>query len=155
MRTYRVDKIIIGLLNTALEIYCRPDEIVKKMPFFEMLSRSEKDLENIAEKISERLSELRIPNKILESEGYSGGGTLPNHKLFSYSIKLTERGKDKKFAEKMFFNLLENNPPILGILKQNEISFNVLTLFEEEVPIIVNGIKKSYEKLYNGHGRSR
>ncbi|MDX1699567.1 MAG: L-seryl-tRNA(Sec) selenium transferase, partial [Melioribacteraceae bacterium] len=154
MRTYRVDKIIIGLLNTALEIYLRPDDIIEKMPLFEMLNRSDTDLLKIAEIVSEELTKSNISNEIIHTEGYSGGGTLPNHKMLSYSIKLIKKEKDKKFAEEILFSLLENDPPILGILKQNEISFNVLTLFEEEIPILVNGIKRSYEKLYNGNGRT-
>jgi L-seryl-tRNA(Ser) seleniumtransferase len=142
MRTYRVDKVTLGLLSTALDIHCNSDGKISKMPFFKMLNRDEQKLKDLAEELSRKLKKHNIKNTVIPSDGYCGGGSLPNHVIKSYSVKLFNDKNNKRFAQDVFKKLLMIKTPILGLLRQGEIHFNVLTLFKRDIPLIVKGIRK-------------
>ncbi len=55
---------------------------------------------------------MNIPSIILESEGYCGGGALPDEGVPSLSVKINRNfnsNKDKvSYSEKLFYQLLKN-----------------------------------------------
>ena len=142
MRTYRVDKLTISLLNSVLENYFTPESVENRMPIFRMLKREEKELKILAEKLSVSLNEVKITNKVVKDRAYCGGGSLPDYSIGSYSVKLVNPKNHKKYAEDLFHKLLLIDKPILGILRKGELYFNVFTLFEEDLKVILQGIKK-------------
>lgn len=101
-----------------------------------MLKKSKSELYNIAKKLQNELAKFHIQSEIVESIAHSGGGTLPRLKIESYSVMLTSPKNYKKFAESVFKNLLKLERPILGILREGNLHFDVLTIFGEDIPYI-------------------
>ena len=105
-----------------------------------MLERTEEDLKKNAEAFVSKLADSGIKSRVVKSTGQCGGGTLPNLGINSFAVSLTCEHKSQKkrslFAEKVFRKLLDLDYPILGILRQGEILFDVLTLSEADFPYI-------------------
>jgi len=142
MRTYRVDKMIMSTLSTVLKNYIKDEDITKSLPIFEMLARNKKDLESLANLLQSELRKYDIESAIEESLAHVGGGTVPYLNLNSYSVKVVVNDKDKKTSERIFYKLLKSEIPILGILRKGELHFDVLSLFQEDIPIIAKTISE-------------
>ena len=136
MRTLRVGKMTISALSTVLRYFLKEEDLLLKIPIFTMLKRTKTDLYDLAQKLLKELKKFNIKAKVVESTAHSGGGTLPRLKIDSYSIMLTTPKNEKKFSEMTFKNLLKLERPILGILREGNLHFDVLTIFEEDISYI-------------------
>jgi L-seryl-tRNA(Ser) seleniumtransferase len=145
MRTLRVDKFTIAALNTILKFYLREEDLFKKSPVFAMLNRSKEELLKLAEKLSNDLKNYQIKNEIIESKAQCGGGALPQLELDSYAIKIIQEKDEKNFTDKLFKSLLSNEKPVLGILREGEILFDVFTIREEDIVTIVEAVRSKLE----------
>jgi L-seryl-tRNA(Ser) seleniumtransferase len=145
MRTLRVDKFTIAALNTILKFYLREEDLFKKSPVFMMLNRKKEELLALAEKLSDELKRNQILSRIVESKAQCGGGAFPQLELDSYAVKILSDKPDKKFAEKLFKSLLRHDNPVLGILREGEILFDLFTVLEEDIPVIALAVKNKLE----------
>ncbi len=145
MRTLRVDKFTITALNTILKFYLREEDLFKKSPVFVMLNRKKEKLLILAEKLSGELKRNQIISKIVETKAQCGGGALPKLEMDSYAVKILSDKPDKKFAEKLFKSLLKHDKPVLGILREGEILFDLFTVQEEDIPAIALAVKNKLE----------
>ena len=141
MRTLRVDKFTIAALNTILKFYLREEDLFKKSPVFAMLNKSKGELLNLAEKLSNDLKNYQINNEIIESKAQCGGGAFPQLELDSYAVKIMSMAPNKNFAEKLYKSLLKYEKPVLGILREGEILFDVFTIKEEDIATVVKAVK--------------
>jgi len=141
MRTLRVDKFTIAALNTILKFYLHEEVLFKKSPVFMMLNRKKEELLILAEKLFNELKSNQINSEIVESKAQCGGGALPQLEMESYAVKILSAQPDKRFAEKLFKSLLKHEKPVLGILREGEILFDVFTINEEDIATIVKAVK--------------
>lgn len=146
MRTLRVGKMTISALSTVLRYNLKEEDLLSKIPIFKMLSRTKTDFYDLAQKLLKELKKFNIKARIVESTAHSGGGTLPRLKIDSYSVMLTSPKNEKKFAERIFENLLKLERPILGILREGNLHFDVLTIFEEDIVYIAHEIHEITRK---------
>ncbi|MCK4358681.1 MAG: L-seryl-tRNA(Sec) selenium transferase [Candidatus Cloacimonetes bacterium] len=147
MRALRVGKMTIAALSTVLKYYINEEELRSKIPIFMMLKRTKIELHSLAQKLLEELKKYSVKARIVESTAHSGGGTLPRLKIDSYSVMLTSPKNYKKFAESVFKNLLKLERPILGILREGNLHFDVLTIFEEDIHFIAREIHEITRKM--------
>ena len=145
MRTLRVDKFTIAALNTILKFYLSEEDLFSKSPVFRMLNRPKDELIKIAEKLSDELRSSQIKNEIIESKAQCGGGAFPQLELDSYAVKIIQEIDEKNFADKLFKALLRNEKPVLGILREGELLFDVFTIQEEDIATIVESVKSKLE----------
>ncbi len=61
-------------------------------------------------------------------------------KIDSYAVKLINSNKDEKFAEKLFKKLLQLEQPVLGILREGNLLFDVHSIFEEDIQVIFEAV---------------
>jgi L-seryl-tRNA(Ser) seleniumtransferase len=141
MRTLRVDKFTIASLNVILKFYLKEENLFSKSPVFRMLNRSKDELLKIAEKLSDELKSNQIKNEIVETKAQCGGGALPQLELDSYAVKILPPKPDRKFAEKLFKSLLRCDKPVLGILREGELLFDVFTIREDEIDLIIEALE--------------
>jgi len=91
-----------------------------------------------------------IKTEVEESSAQCGGGTLPNLKLDSFSLKIVSGKKSQKacseFAERIHQNLLNLETPVLGILRKGELCFDVLTVQEEDFDNLVGCVHTVMEE---------
>jgi len=140
MRTYRVDKINIALLSAVLRTYIKKQERLN-LPIFQLLNRSKDELKSLALKLVAEFENHKIKADIRKSKAFSGGGSLPNISLDSYSVIPHLNFKETDFQKKLYKKLLEAETPVLCILRRGEIQLDVLTIFEDDIPIIAQTVK--------------
>jgi L-seryl-tRNA(Ser) seleniumtransferase len=136
MRALRVGKLTIAALASAVRAYLDDTRLNETLPLFAMLSAKPQALEQKARRFLECFSRHRIPAEIVPGIGRCGGGTLPALEIPSFALKLTcaaeSQQKRSEFAGRLFHELLALDRPILGILRQGEIVFDVLTMDERD-----------------------
>ena len=147
MRALRVGKLTIAALSAACRNYLNEDSLKNRNPMFGMFERTAEQLDNMAAEIRIRLEKLGVESVIIESDGRCGGGTLPELAVKSKAVSLNLPGENKKKksarAKKVFKKLLDMDPPVLGILREGKIVFDVLTIFERDIQYIAEAVKKA------------
>lgn len=151
MRALRIGKLNLAFLNAALRSYLNDEMLVKKTPLFRILERPLYELEQLAHTLQKQLELLNVDATIIESTGQCGGGTLPDLEIKSYAVMLKpgrERKTDKAlWAEQIFRRLHFLERPVIGILRKGDVIFDVLTVFEEDIPYITGAIAKVVKEL--------
>lgn len=150
-RALRVGKTTIAMLETSCKYYLNEEVLFKKNLTFKLATQAKNELLKKAEQLSEKLSKAGIKNEIVESKGQTGGGSLPGQEIDSYAIclnpKLSTNKENVAYAELMFSQLLDSTKPLLGILKQGKLYFDVLTLIDDELEEAANLIIKANSNI--------
>ncbi len=136
LRALRVCKTTIALLETSFTYYLNEKELIKKNFIFSIFNRKPLEIKATAQKFSDLLKTNNIDSEIVSSIGQTGGGTVPDGEIPSFSVKLLINGNSKEcsnFAEKIYSALLHNKQPVLAVLKKGYIYFDMLTIFENEL----------------------
>ncbi|MCF7883534.1 MAG: L-seryl-tRNA(Sec) selenium transferase [Candidatus Cloacimonetes bacterium] len=144
MRALRVGKMTYAALAAVIKCYLKDEDLLSKIPIFEMLNRDEIKLQQLAEKLSDELTNLKIENEVVESTAFAGGGTLPHLEITSKAVKLISQ--DKSFAKRIFDKLLQLDRPILGILRKGDLLFDMQSVFEKDINYIAKSIEKVLRK---------
>ncbi|MCF7920889.1 MAG: L-seryl-tRNA(Sec) selenium transferase [Candidatus Cloacimonetes bacterium] len=145
MRALRVGKLTISALLSVMKAYLRDKDMIVWLPIFEMLNRSSKKKLEMAETLKAQLAGSGIKSEIVESFGRCGGGTMPELQIPSYAVKIILPRKEK-IAEQIYYKLLKGEKPVLGILREGELLFDVLSLSEKEFKYITEELLKTIEK---------
>ena len=139
MRALRVGKMTIAALSAVMRFYLNDEDLLTKVPIFEMLNRKKKDLQKLADKLQSELDKFEVRSAIIESKAQCGGGTLPQLKIDSLAVKIIHNG-DKNYSKKLHQKLLELEKPILGILREGNLLFDVLSIKDKEIQYIAESI---------------
>lgn len=140
MRTYRVGKLTIAALSTVLRCYLKEDDLFAKIPIFTILKESRNDRRKRAETLSEQMMRVDVQTKVVESTGHCGGGTLPDLAIDSYAVMPIISAAGKMSSELLYRNLLHLDRPVLGILREGNLLFDVLCIVDDEIPWIVEAL---------------
>jgi L-seryl-tRNA(Ser) seleniumtransferase len=147
MRALRVGKLTLAALSSVIHSYFDDRTLVKTNPLFSILEQTHDDLMKKIHILYSQLTGAGIKNKIVDSIGQSGGGTLPTLKIKSVAIVLVCEEKSQtqrsQFAENVFRRLLGLKVPIVGILRQGEVWFDVLTIPKDQLSYVVSSIIKA------------
>lgn len=150
LRALRVCKTILALLETACLYYLNEEDLKSKNLIFKTFHREKADILAAAEKLQAALNRGGIETKIVASTGQCGGGSLPDAGIESYAVQIVFGKSNKEssaYAEKMYMQLLAHEKPLLGILKQGNILFDMLTVEPNEIETIANVIIESHKLL--------
>ncbi|MCK5051903.1 MAG: L-seryl-tRNA(Sec) selenium transferase [Candidatus Cloacimonetes bacterium] len=139
MRALRVGKMTIAALSAVMRFYLNDEDLLTKVPIFEMLNRKKKDLQKLADKLQSELDKFGVRSEIITSKAQCGGGTLPQLKIDSLAVKIIHNG-DKNYSKKLHQKLLELEKPILGILREGNLFFDVLSIKDKEIQYIAESI---------------
>lgn len=137
MRALRVGKLTLAALSTACRQYLNDAALIENNPLFALLERPVEMRRALAEKLCSFCQEHAIPVEVVVSSGQCGGGTLADFKLASFAVALVSPDGSKREmaagAEKVFKQLLDGPLPILGVLREGRLMFDVTALFEEQL----------------------
>lgn len=151
MRALRVCKLTLAFLENACRYYLNEGMLKEKNILYKILNRPEKELKVCSQLLQKELKKHSIESIIVDSFGQYGGGSMPEHSIKSFSVVINEDVKSRKeksiFAENMFTGLLRLNKPVLCVLKQGSIHFNILTVFEDDIKSIANAVNEVYNKV--------
>jgi L-seryl-tRNA(Ser) seleniumtransferase len=128
-RALRVDKLISVALEATLESF-RREVALQEIPVLKMLSMTEIQLKERAEKFVERFdenSDLRI--EIIEGNSVVGGGSAP---LVQPPTTLLAVTHQKMSADKLEESLRSSSPPVIVRILEDKVLIDLRTVSEPE-----------------------
>lgn len=144
MRALRVGKLTIAALATVISSYFRDEDLINDVPIFKLLNRNKTDLENLGSTLIHQLSKYNLKSELIPSLTQVGGGTLPHLKVKSLAVKLyvpsETSGKD------IFLKLLKLPKPVLAVLREGDLIFDMMTLFEHDLEYIASAVNSCIAK---------
>ena len=138
-RALRVDKMTIAALEATLKLYLDEKTALKEIPTLRMISISEEELREKAEKFTEIIKKSDFISEIIEDRAEVGGGSYPSSYLKSIAVKLTHNKKTSTEIERL---LLLEEIPIITRIKENSIILDMRTLREKEFDLVAESLMK-------------
>ena len=146
-RALRADKLVLAALEHTvtqhLQAQNNPESPkTPELPAYHLLSQTIEQLQTRAEAM---LGLTALPKEVLrieETEAEVGGGTMPKTRMPSMALTFCPPGiKPERVAQ--YFR--ENDPPIVGYLRNNALQLNLRTIFPDQEPIVIECLKKAWE----------
>ncbi|WP_373877465.1 L-seryl-tRNA(Sec) selenium transferase [Thermodesulfovibrio yellowstonii] len=137
MRALRVDKMTLAALEATLMLYLDEKEAIEKIPTLRMIVESPEKIKKRALKILRMLKKEGIDATLKEDVSMPGGGSLPENGIKTYvvAIKTTQ-------TEEFMKKLRKTEPPVIARIKEDFVIFDVRTLQEKEIPLLVKAVKQ-------------
>lgn len=153
MRTLRVGKLTLAALSAACRHYLRDEDLLASNPAFAMMERSREELERLASLLLAALEQAGVEARKVESVGRTGGGSLPDLEIPSVAVEVLPRNgagdASQTFVERLFRRLLDSDRPVLGVLREGRLLFDVLTVLDDQVPAIAQAISQAVSSEAN------
>jgi L-seryl-tRNA(Ser) seleniumtransferase len=139
MRAFRVGKLTISALHSAMKHFLQEETLIKELPIFRFLSRDSATVKGLAKLLQKDLETIGVQGKIIPNIARTGGGTLPKVEIPSFAIELNFPRKEAVKLHHFFLNL-EN--PVVTILREGKILLDVFALEEKDLKVIFSAFQK-------------
>lgn len=150
-RALRVGKETLSMLEAIALAYLDTEKLIALSPIFTMMTAKADDLFAKAESLRQQLEAGGIACSVVASQGQAGGGSLPGKTIDSFAVVIHFKNASRKIAtrnaENIYHNLLAGNQPLLGVLRQGEVHFDVLTLFDHQIKTVADLIVRCYREV--------
>ena len=136
MRAFRADKMTFAALEGTLEDCYDTDTALKNIPVLRMITEPMETLENRALKLKVMIDEIEgspFRTSVTDTEGAVGGGSAPDTVLKSKGTVLMS---DDFTSERTEEYLRAGSVPIVSIIREGRLIFDVRTLRDEDLPVI-------------------
>ena len=140
MRALRVGKMTLSALTTVLTSHLKNGQVGEDVPALELLSRRPEERRELAEALQLALAKRGIGAKVVESAAHSGGGTLPALNIDSFAVELAHNRGQSGFVQQLHHDMLQLPQPILAIIREGRLLFDVMALFPEQLESIAETI---------------
>lgn len=137
MRALRVDKMTLAALEATLMLYLDEKEAIKKIPTLRMILEPVENIKKRALKLLKNFKKEGIEAILKEDISMPGGGSLPETGIKTYVVAIKTE-KTEEFVK----NLREADPPVIARVKEDFVFFDVRTLQEKEIPLVVKAVKQ-------------
>jgi len=146
-RALRADKLVLAALEHTVTQHLQAKDNPEspktpELPSYHLLSQTIEELRTRAEAI---LGLTALPKEVLrieETEAEVGGGTMPKTRMPSMALTFCPPGiKPERIAQ--YFR--ENDPPIVGYLRNNAFQLNLRTIFPDQESIVIECLKKAWD----------
>ncbi len=147
MRALRVDKLTIAALSATLLTYFNPDALLTQFPMLHRYTRSIDELHGIANEIADYLKEIFSDNvavQTAQTHSQIGSGSLPVETLPSVAVVLNPL---EISAEKLAEHFRHGSIPIIGRIENDQLWFDVRTLYENEQKQLIETAAEVASKL--------
>jgi L-seryl-tRNA(Ser) seleniumtransferase len=138
MRALRVGKLTLAALGSVCRSHLAPETLAQANPTFALLSRSDAELGRLATALVEALRVEGVPAQVVPSEGQAGCGTLPDVALPGVAVAVT--GLRAGTGQALYRSLLQAERPVLGLLRQGQLLFDVRTVDEADLPYLAQSV---------------
>lgn len=150
-RALRVGKVTLAFLEAACRNYLDDESLFRDNMIFHLLRKSSEEIKQHAEAIQKAFADKGIAMKIVPTKAQYGGGTLPDKEIDSFALTLDQSFKSSKaqseFSENLYFNLMKGETPVVGILRKGVVYFDVLTIFEGDILVLVKSVVDELDQL--------
>jgi len=140
-RALRIDKLTLAGLEATLRLYLDEKSALAQIPTLRMLTLSEGQVAEKAERLAGMLDELddeRLEIQILESHGKAGGGSLPMLDLPGRCIAVSVAGFSSTALEK---DMRAFRTPVIGRIESDMFLLDLRTIQEGEFEIIRDALQ--------------
>jgi len=143
-RALRIDKMTLAVLEATLTCYLDEKLALKEIPVWKFLSQSKGEILSKAERLVGELARLGFKGKaeIIEEEAEVGGGALPLQTLPTYCVAVEI---EELSPEDIDRRMREREVPVVGRIKDGRYLVDLLTVFDEEIPVIGESLKEIEE----------
>jgi L-seryl-tRNA(Ser) seleniumtransferase len=138
MRALRVGKMTYAALGGAARHYLSDEALLHNNPLFSMLSADASEIRKRAVRLKRTLSGHGIYSSLVDSNGQCGGGTLPDVTIKSFALKLN---CTKAEAQRIHGALREQPTPVVAILREGGLFFDLLTVNDIEIALLVESLR--------------
>jgi L-seryl-tRNA(Ser) seleniumtransferase len=141
MRALRAGKLTMAALSSACRSYLDDGALVKNNPTFAMLSKDREETRRLAIRLREMLQGRGIQASVENTEGQCGGGTLPELCIPSCGVVIEKKGPRQDDSLKKIFNrLCSAEQPVVAVLREGNLVFDLLAVREKEIPVLAEAI---------------
>jgi L-seryl-tRNA(Ser) seleniumtransferase len=130
-RALRVDKVTIGLLAGTLELY-RSRESRERIPLFAMLATPLEALRERAARYTTQVEGARI----VDSQAYAGGGSLPHARIASIAVAFSTPYPDELAAR-----LRRAHTPIVARIESGTVLVDLRTIAPKEDEAVIAALR--------------
>ena len=145
-RALRVDKITLAALGATLRLLRDPAGAAAQIPLLQLLSTSEENLKNRAERIAVQLeaSELVATAQAVEDETYLGGGSVPTQQIKTWCIAVEPSSMS---IDKLCERLRTGSPAIICRVQKARLLVDLRSVLPRQDRAIVEAFHQLAEEL--------
>lgn len=137
-RALRIDKLTLAALEATLRLYWNPERAKQEIPTLRYLLRNPAEIKSLAVRLQRGLRTV-LPKEgctveILKEVSEVGGGSLPGQSLPTYCVGIRSLSAT---AGNMAQKLREGSPAIFARIRQETLLFDLRTVEEGEIPLLV------------------
>jgi L-seryl-tRNA(Ser) seleniumtransferase len=129
MRALRLDKMTLAALEATLRLYRDPETARRRIPILRILTQTDGTLHVRAQRLAHLLDGL-IEIDVEASQGYAGGGALPEQRLASWAVALSH---PDLAPDALARRLRANRPGVVGRVGGGKLILDMLTVADDEV----------------------
>lgn len=146
-RALRIDKFTLAALESTLLLYLDEKRAMEEIPTLKMLSLDIRKLKNRGKRLLKRLSGIgdqMMEFTLRDDVSQVGGGALPLQELPTMVISI----KPINFSvNRLEESLRKVDPPIISRISKEELILDMRTVFDEDIPLLAEGIEKAWRKF--------
>jgi len=130
LRAVRLDKMSLAALEATLMLH---RDAPQRIPVLRMIGQGEDALRARAERLLQLVGDGRVES----SEGFAGGGSLPEERMRSFGLSLpTPKGADETAAL-----LRSGSPAVVCRFKDGRLLADILAVSDEELPELADRLR--------------
>jgi L-seryl-tRNA(Ser) seleniumtransferase len=133
-RAMRLDKMTIAALEATLKIYRDPDRLAQRLPTLRLLTRGERELRQLAERLAPAVSAAlgeRVSVQVLPCRSQIGSGSLPVDRLPSVCLALGAPAGTKRagaLPDRLAEALRALPIPVIGRIEDGQVRLDLRCL---------------------------
>ncbi len=133
-RAFRVDKVILSLLEATLKLYLDEEKAIDQIPTLRMITESKLNLLDRAKTLQSYVDTVDgVISDIVETDSEVGGGSLPTTTIKGYNVVLSVDGLS---SEQLKTALREYQIPIIVRINDDKVLLDARTLSDDDFHII-------------------
>lgn len=135
-RALRVGKITLAALEAVLRLYRDPDRLPERLTTLKLLTRSESDTRNTAERLLPKLQEvlraLPVSVQVVAMRSQIGSGSLPVDRLPSAGLAIRPQGASAGVLHRIEAALRGLPRPVIGRIEEDTLLLDLRCLAEHQ-----------------------
>jgi len=146
LRALRVDKMTIAALEATFMQYLDEERVIKEIPTVRMLLQPLEDIKRRAKRLYyllKKQASLKADIRVVQETSRAGGGALPEIELPTYVVSIKPMEFTVNHLEK---RLRHESPPVIARIKEDRLLFDVRTINDRELKILVKCIVSVFVK---------
>jgi L-seryl-tRNA(Ser) seleniumtransferase len=149
-RALRIDKLTLAALESTLLLYLDEKRAVQELPTLRMLTYDRPSLRKRGARLLRRLRGLLGDSAspvLKEDISRVGGGAYPVQELPTIVLAIKPHHAAVNDLEQ---RLRKGDPPVICRISNDELVFDLRTIFDDEIPLLVSAIERVFAGLKVG-----